>query len=68
MSKALRFAIIGAGPAGLFSAKSIIRQIPNAFVDIFDKLPSPYGLIRYGVAPDHTDIKSVINDFSQLLS
>lgn len=59
----LRIAIIGSGPAGLYSAKNLVKHIPNAFIDIFEKLPAPYGLLRYGVAPDHIEIKNVINEF-----
>ncbi len=55
-----RIAIVGAGPSGLFAAQSLVGQsdVPVS-VDIFDRLPAPYGLLRYGVAPDHTSIKSV---------
>ncbi len=55
-----RIAIVGAGPSGLFAAQSLVRQdrIPVA-VDLIDRLPVPYGLLRYGVAPDHQNIKAV---------
>ncbi|MBK8460945.1 MAG: FAD-dependent oxidoreductase [Micropruina sp.] len=53
-----RVAIVGAGPSGLFAAQSLLAD-PSLRVDIFDRLPSPFGLLRYGVAPDHTSIKSV---------
>ena len=53
-----RVAIVGAGPSGLFAAQFLSAQ-PHMQVDIFDRLPTPYGLLRYGVAPDHTSIKSV---------
>jgi len=56
----LRFAIVGSGPAGLYSAKNILKHIPQAHIDIFEKLPTPYGLLRYGVAPDHYEIKNLI--------
>lgn len=53
-------AIVGAGPAGLFAAQHLVAQpdVP-VLVDLFDRLPTPFGLLRYGVAPDHTSIKSV---------
>lgn len=55
-----RVAIVGAGPAGLFAAQHLMAgDHPPVFVDIFDRLPTPFGLLRYGVAPDHTSIKSV---------
>lgn len=55
-----RIAIVGAGPSGLFAAQSLVNQdeLPVA-IDIYDRLPAPYGLLRYGVAPDHTSIKNV---------
>lgn len=53
-----RVAIVGAGPSGLFAAQFLAAR-PDIEVDIFDRLPTPYGLLRYGVAPDHTSIKSV---------
>lgn len=53
-------AIVGAGPSGLFAAQALAGQtdVPVA-IDLIDRLPTPYGLLRYGVAPDHTSIKSV---------
>jgi len=53
-----RVAIVGAGPSGLFAAQFLSAQ-PDVQIDIIDRLPTPYGLLRYGVAPDHTSIKSV---------
>jgi ferredoxin--NADP+ reductase len=56
----LRVAIIGAGPSGFYAADQIIRDpATEAQVDLFDRLPTPYGLVRGGVAPDHPKIKSV---------
>jgi ferredoxin--NADP+ reductase len=51
-------AIIGAGPSGIFAAAALLAR-PELSVDVFDRLPTPFGLVRYGVAPDHTKIKSV---------
>lgn len=62
MAEALprRVAIVGAGPAGLFAAQHLVAQDDQpVLVDILDRLPTPFGLLRYGVAPDHTSIKSV---------
>ncbi len=52
----LRLAVIGSGPAGCYLAQSILRARPAAEVTLFDRLPSPYGLVRYGVPadPQHT--------------
>lgn len=57
---ARRVAIVGAGPSGLFAAQALLGQeeLPLE-VDVFDRLPTPFGLVRYGVAPDHESIKSV---------
>ncbi|MGJ3508517.1 FAD-dependent oxidoreductase [Enemella sp. A6] len=59
-----RIAIVGAGPSGLFAAQALVAaEAPGLelSVDLIDRLPTPYGLLRYGVAPDHTSIKSVAN-------
>jgi NADPH-dependent glutamate synthase beta subunit-like oxidoreductase len=63
---AIRFAIIGSGPAGFFSLKSLFKHIPDCKVDMFERFPVPFGLIRYGVAPDHSEIKNIITDFTEL--
>ncbi|MFC6617343.1 FAD-dependent oxidoreductase [Deinococcus radiophilus] len=65
----LRVAVIGSGPSGIYSAEALIKQsdVPVQ-VDIFDRLPTPYGLVRYGVAPDHLTIKSVTKAFEKTMS
>jgi ferredoxin/flavodoxin---NADP+ reductase len=61
----LQVAVIGSGPAGLYTAEALIKQAPALDpprairVDVLDRLPTPYGLVRYGVAPDHKSIKSI---------
>ena len=56
----VRVAIIGSGPSGFFAADALLKQSQvHVSVDIIDRLPTPYGLVRYGVAPDHQKIKSV---------
>jgi ferredoxin/flavodoxin---NADP+ reductase len=61
----LNVAVVGSGPAGLYTAEALIKQgaaldPPRTVrVDIIDRLPTPYGLVRYGVAPDHKSIKSI---------
>ncbi|MEZ5994095.1 MAG: FAD-dependent oxidoreductase [Planctomycetota bacterium] len=58
--RSVRIAIIGAGPSAFYAAAALIAQDDVAVrVDLFDRLPAPYGLVRYGVAPDHQRIKSV---------
>src|SRR5229473_2672332 len=61
----LKVAVIGSGPAGLYTAEALVKQsalLPSPVaisVDVLDRLPTPYGLVRYGVAPDHKSIKSI---------
>lgn len=65
----LRLAIVGAGPAGIYAA-DILQKYDRAFdvsIDLFDRLPAPYGLVRYGVAPDHPRIKGIINALRDVL-
>ena len=52
-NKDYRFAIVGTGPAGFYMAKNIIKSIEKCRVDLIDRNPHPFGLIRTGVAPDH---------------
>ncbi|GAB2786998.1 hypothetical protein GCM10027040_11350 [Halomonas shantousis] len=59
-------AIVGSGPAGCFTAKEIQRRMPGARIDLFDRLPVPYGLLRYGVAGDHQGTKAVSRQFDRL--
>lgn len=55
-----RVAVIGAGPSGLYAAAALLDSGEPIDVDVLDRLPAPYGLVRYGVAPDHVKMKSVI--------
>ncbi|WP_181780916.1 FAD-dependent oxidoreductase [Pseudonocardia pini] len=55
-----RVAVIGAGPSGLYAAAALAASEVPVDVDVLDRLPAPYGLVRYGVAPDHVKMKSVI--------
>jgi ferredoxin/flavodoxin---NADP+ reductase len=69
MSK-LRLAIVGAGPAGIYAADLLIKSELRDFdvsIDLFDLLPAPYGLVRYGVAPDHPRIKGIMNALFEVL-
>ncbi|WP_167004159.1 FAD-dependent oxidoreductase [Mumia sp. ZJ430] len=63
----LRVAVIGAGPAGIYAADILTKQHEAAQVDVFDRLPAPYGLVRYGVAPDHPRIKEIIKALRRVL-
>ena len=59
MSK-LRLAIVGAGPAGIYAADMLLKHERSfdVSIDLFERLPAPYGLVRYGVAPDHPGSKA----------
>ncbi|WP_017792084.1 cytochrome P450 [Leucobacter salsicius] len=61
-----RVAIVGSGPAGCFTAQAIHKRFPQAKIDVFDRLPVPYGLLRYGVAADHQGTKSISRQFDRL--
>jgi adrenodoxin-NADP+ reductase len=58
--------IVGSGPAGFYTAQHLLKMTTNVCVDIVDKLPVPFGLVRYGVAPDHPEVKNVINSFTSV--
>ncbi|TVP90453.1 MAG: molybdopterin dinucleotide-binding protein [Pseudomonadaceae bacterium] len=61
-----RFAIVGSGPSGFYAAEALMKQMPAARIDMFERLPTPFGLVRYGVAPDHPRIKSVTAGFERI--
>lgn len=68
MSK-LRLAIVGAGPAGIYAADMLLKHERSfdVSIDLFERLPAPYGLVRYGVAPDHPRIKGIITALREIL-
>jgi ferredoxin--NADP+ reductase len=68
MSK-LRLAVVGAGPAGIYASDLILKAERDfdVSIDLFDLLPAPYGLVRYGVAPDHPRIKGIIKALYEVL-
>ena len=65
----LRLAVIGAGPAGIYASDLILKAERDfeVSIDLFDLLPAPYGLVRYGVAPDHPRIKGIIRALYEVL-
>lgn len=68
MTRALRVAIVGSGPSGMYAADALTSQDDiSVSVDVIDKLPSPFGLVRYGVAPDHVSIRSVRDTLDKIL-
>lgn len=68
MNSPLRVAVLGAGPAGVYAADALVRSEVPVSVDVLDRLPAPYGLVRYGVAPDHPKIKSVSKVLARVLT
>jgi len=58
-------AIVGTGPAGFYTAEALLRQGVDCTIDLIDRLPTPYGLIRFGVAPDHQTTKKVVRNFEK---
>src|SRR5690606_26706030 len=68
--RTLRVAVVGAGPAGFYTADFLLKQKELAGVafevDLFERLPSPHGLVRSGVAPDHQSIKKVTKAFDRI--
>lgn len=64
----LRVAVVGSGPAGIYTAEALTKQAGEPVeIDVLDRLPTPYGLVRYGVAPDHTSIKSIAGYLRRVL-
>src|SRR3981081_517484 len=65
----LRIAVIGSGPAGFYAAGHLLADASDRFeVDMFERLPTPWGLVRSGVAPDHPKIKSVTRIYERTAS
>ena len=69
MHRPLRVAVVGAGPAGVYTADSLQKADIDfdVSIDLFDRYPAPFGLIRYGVAPDHPRIKGIINALHRVM-
>jgi ferredoxin--NADP+ reductase len=65
--RTLRVAVIGAGPAGIYTADTLLKADRPVEVDVFERLPAPFGLVRYGVAPDHPRIKQVVHALHRVL-
>ncbi|MCJ1470177.1 NADPH-adrenodoxin reductase [Pseudocyphellaria aurata] len=61
-------AVIGSGPAGFYTAYKVMANIENAIVDMYEQLPVPYGLVRFGVAPDHPEVKKCEEKFAEVAS
>jgi len=64
--RSLRVAVVGSGPAGFYATGQLLAHDPPVEVDLFDRLPTPWGLVRLGVAPDHPNIKAVSRVFERI--
>lgn len=60
-----KIAVVGAGPAGFYATQVLAKARPDATIDIYERLPVPFGLVRFGVAPDHPDVKNCISTFTK---
>lgn len=68
MNTPLKVAVIGAGPAGIYASDLLVKNAPSEIhIDLIEQMPTPFGLIRYGVAPDHPRIKGIINSLHRVL-
>src|SRR5258708_29574015 len=66
-TRPLRIAIVGAGPAGIYAADALMKSDADVSIDLFERMPAPFGLIRYGVAPDHPRIKGIVRALHKVL-
>lgn len=66
-SKSPHIGIVGAGPSGCYLTDALGRRLPGARIDVFDRLPTPFGLVRGGVAPDHQGTKNIARQFERTL-
>ncbi|GAB4084420.1 FAD-dependent oxidoreductase [Myceligenerans cantabricum] len=67
-TRPLRVAVVGAGPAGIYASDILSKTDLDVSIDLFERLPAPFGLVRYGVAPDHPRIKQIIVALHKVLS
>lgn len=65
-ARPVRVAIVGSGPSGFYAAEALLKAEPVVTVDMFERLPSPFGLVRLGVAPDHQKIKNVTKIYDRI--
>lgn len=66
-NRPLRVAVVGAGPAGIYASDILSKTDVDVSIDLFERLPAPFGLVRYGVAPDHPRIKQIITALHRVL-
>lgn len=66
-NRPLRVAVIGSGPAGIYASDALMKSGQDVSIDLYERMPAPFGLIRYGVAPDHPRIKGIIKSLHKVL-
>ncbi|AZA12673.1 FAD-dependent oxidoreductase [Corynebacterium choanae] len=67
MTRPLRVAVIGAGPAGIYASDLLMKSGQEVAIDLYEMMPAPFGLIRYGVAPDHPRIKGIVMSLHKVM-
>ena len=65
-SNPLRVAIVGSGPSGFYASEALIKSDLTVEIDLIEKLPAPFGLVRSGVAPDHPKLKQAIEVYKKI--
>ncbi|KAI8994508.1 hypothetical protein BDB01DRAFT_714973 [Pilobolus umbonatus] len=65
-TRPFRLAVVGSGPAGFYTSHKLLKEWPTIQIDMFDRLPVPHGLVRFGVAPDHPEVKNVMTTFDKV--
>ncbi|MCR4337340.1 MAG: FAD-dependent oxidoreductase, partial [Candidatus Omnitrophica bacterium] len=66
LDRPVRVAVIGSGPSGFYATEALFAKTNDVSVDMFERLPAPFGLVRYGVSPDHLKIKNVIKVYEKI--
>ena len=66
MAGVVHVAVVGSGPGGFYATEALFRSGAPFAIDMFEKLPVPYGLVRFGVAPDHPKLKQVTAAFDRI--
>ena len=67
MTNPVRVAVVGSGPAGIYASDLLVKSDLDVQIDLFEKMPTPFGLIRYGVAPDHPRIKGIVQSLHNVM-
>ena len=67
MTSPMRVAVVGSGPAGIYASDLLVKSDVDVQIDLFEKMPAPFGLIRYGVAPDHPRIKGIVQSLHNIM-